>query len=467
MADRRQWIIGAQPDCDIIIDQPTVSSRHCRLSLRDGDFYLEDLASTNGTFVNGTRIEKSRTVSPQDRITLGQAISMPWPTPSPPPSHKSPKPADSNVARRTDVLRAMGRAGWPNKIAALVGFGLICAFAVIGVHWLLRSDDRTDSVTSPSGSVARSMSTRPMHDEPGSSAASRSSAQETDAKVSSELPKRVGPTNSNVISSPAPIDGDNADQALYGITVSDAGGRERYRIGTATAIGKQSLLTNASVLVAAEKLKAEFPRMFIVSAANRQEVEVSRRLPHPKYSVVYAEIVATRDRLNQLADSSTPTSSTSDDMTTDELAKTRAKVAELSAQMVALDIGKLEIEGQLPYSLKIASAPPPQDQELRLLGLPYAAESLLFTPETTLAVRAVLVRNADKGAALPAGIGDTFHGTFVTEQPNMAWTGSPMLNKHGEVVLLYVRPTRTSLDSAPGVNATDFDASFARRATEF
>jgi pSer/pThr/pTyr-binding forkhead associated (FHA) protein len=73
------WTLGNAPDCDIVVDQATVSGRHCRLSRTDAGFVLEDLGSTNGTYVNGTRITTKVPVTRKDAITLGQTIPMPWP----------------------------------------------------------------------------------------------------------------------------------------------------------------------------------------------------------------------------------------------------------------------------------------------------------------------------------------------------------------------------------------------------
>jgi serine phosphatase RsbU (regulator of sigma subunit) len=46
-------VIGRNPPADLILEGPTVSRRHCRLELLDGKLHVGDLASTNGTFVNG------------------------------------------------------------------------------------------------------------------------------------------------------------------------------------------------------------------------------------------------------------------------------------------------------------------------------------------------------------------------------------------------------------------------------
>ncbi len=75
----QSWIIGGRSDCDLVIDQPTVSGRHCRLSRVDGGFLLEDLGSTNGTFVNGVKLTGAVRVTRADTITLGPSVPMPWP----------------------------------------------------------------------------------------------------------------------------------------------------------------------------------------------------------------------------------------------------------------------------------------------------------------------------------------------------------------------------------------------------
>ena len=75
----RSWLVGHAADCDIVVTNPTVSRHHCRLT-RDGEgFLLEDLGSTNGTFVNGEKIAAPTRVGREDAVTLGQGAALPWP----------------------------------------------------------------------------------------------------------------------------------------------------------------------------------------------------------------------------------------------------------------------------------------------------------------------------------------------------------------------------------------------------
>lgn len=67
-------VIGRSPDCAIVLEDDFVSTRHARVVNGDKGLYLEDMGSTNGTYVNGRRISAPTTVGTQDEIRIGRTI---------------------------------------------------------------------------------------------------------------------------------------------------------------------------------------------------------------------------------------------------------------------------------------------------------------------------------------------------------------------------------------------------------
>jgi len=63
--------IGRSPDCEIFLDDVTVSRKHAVLLQRDGAFFVEDLGSLNGTFLNRRRIESGE-LSDGDELQIGK-----------------------------------------------------------------------------------------------------------------------------------------------------------------------------------------------------------------------------------------------------------------------------------------------------------------------------------------------------------------------------------------------------------
>jgi hypothetical protein len=70
--DRPRAVIGRSQRCYYVLSDPNVSRRHFELQLRDSDWYIVDLGSTNGVSVNGRRISTSQ-LSPGDEIVVGSS----------------------------------------------------------------------------------------------------------------------------------------------------------------------------------------------------------------------------------------------------------------------------------------------------------------------------------------------------------------------------------------------------------
>jgi predicted component of type VI protein secretion system len=68
--DRDVTVVGRRGFCDVMIDHPSLSKRHCVLVKTDGLLVVRDLVSTNGTKVKGQRVRWAALL-PDDRLTLG------------------------------------------------------------------------------------------------------------------------------------------------------------------------------------------------------------------------------------------------------------------------------------------------------------------------------------------------------------------------------------------------------------
>ena len=64
--------IGRHPDCELNLRMDDVSRRHAEVRFEDGRYHVCDLGSTNGTFVNGVKVDGSAALSPGDRIEIGE-----------------------------------------------------------------------------------------------------------------------------------------------------------------------------------------------------------------------------------------------------------------------------------------------------------------------------------------------------------------------------------------------------------
>ena len=67
-------LVGRAPECEIRLSDTYSSQQHARLFGRQGGWYVEDLGSTNGTFVNDQRLAAPALVQPGDRIRVGTTL---------------------------------------------------------------------------------------------------------------------------------------------------------------------------------------------------------------------------------------------------------------------------------------------------------------------------------------------------------------------------------------------------------
>jgi predicted component of type VI protein secretion system len=72
--------IGRESTNDIVINDAEVSRKHARMLLQPGGYMIEDLGSTNGTFVNGQRLMGPRSLQVGDVILFGENVSISYET---------------------------------------------------------------------------------------------------------------------------------------------------------------------------------------------------------------------------------------------------------------------------------------------------------------------------------------------------------------------------------------------------
>ena len=69
---KENTLIGRSKKCDIYVKDPFMSKENTQIYLHEGKFYIKDLESTNGTFVNGKQLlDKPAKLKDSDKLTIG------------------------------------------------------------------------------------------------------------------------------------------------------------------------------------------------------------------------------------------------------------------------------------------------------------------------------------------------------------------------------------------------------------
>ena len=68
--DGARMVLGRHPECDIVLDAAAVSRQHAQILVEGENYFVEDLHSRNGTFVNGRLVEGRRLLVDGDRLKI-------------------------------------------------------------------------------------------------------------------------------------------------------------------------------------------------------------------------------------------------------------------------------------------------------------------------------------------------------------------------------------------------------------
>lgn len=77
ISEGQSLVIGRGRDADVVIHNTAVSRQHSSLELKDGQYYLADLRSMNGTRVNGKKIRSAVPISKSDELQIGKFLLQP------------------------------------------------------------------------------------------------------------------------------------------------------------------------------------------------------------------------------------------------------------------------------------------------------------------------------------------------------------------------------------------------------
>ena len=74
LPDSGSVMIGRANDSTLVLTDDYASTRHARLVSRDGDWYVEDLGSTNGTYLDRTKVTSPTLIPPGVPIRIGKTV---------------------------------------------------------------------------------------------------------------------------------------------------------------------------------------------------------------------------------------------------------------------------------------------------------------------------------------------------------------------------------------------------------
>src|SRR5688572_14718875 len=106
--DDERTLFGRRPECDVLLDDSTVSSAHLEVARHGSALVATDLGSRNGTLLNGQRLVRPARLADGDTLALGRCrlrVSLPAP-----PGLIGTTPADAAVIALTGEERAVAAA---------------------------------------------------------------------------------------------------------------------------------------------------------------------------------------------------------------------------------------------------------------------------------------------------------------------------------------------------------------------
>ncbi len=480
------WFIGASPVCDLVIDEPAVSSRHCQIAVAGSNVLLRDLDSTNGTWVNGKRISGSTAIKPGDSVRLGSSTQVAW--------SRIQKLIGSRVIRigrepDNDVVIADEKVsghharlliekdrltlidldsgngtsvGTPDQTISRAevtgGSTVFFASNQFRVSDLLRAgasgtdtSSRRDWYRHPAAWIATVVSLAVLgmavalfrHGERPADAVSAAPAEPSPPAAVRLTPQQ------------------RLEQALYAIVVKSAETEPGLRVGTAWAVTDTQLATSGSVVMFLQDSAVNFPIVLVQSVADGRQWPVARLRVHKTCRANADRMTQLAEQIQQrraeFADLTEPAEEPSNEETPPPLDKAELdrltnQILELedrwflaTEEMIHFDVGVLETTASLARGgsevvLPLATHQPARRAQLRVCAAAFFPDASVVTEPSRLPLAAF---DGSLDGFVPLQTGGVQRLVVKSPVTHTAknWFGAPALNAAGEVVGLYSRPT--------------------------
>ena len=459
---RNTWIIGAAADCQLVFDVPTVSSRHCRLTRSGKGLVLEDLGSTNGTFVNDQQVWDAAPVSRGDRIGLGREVVLEADFLL--DQLTAPAPASRS-------LWSIGQVGRKPVLAASVLLTLALLSVAVAQFSGSTAEDAS-AIAANTTNTTGSKEQGTLQNSPSVAAEAFGQTANIGSGNSEKQPLEtpVGQVNQTPSASPpssasaqdVAVDRRQVDprEAVYAVLVHPAQNGSTLQIGTAWAATPQRLVTSGSVVEFLNRSRAKFPTVTVKCEALGKVFSVTRFKVHPEYARLESQF-------QQAAKASEENGKLLDDLKRENRAPSVALENEFAASITKLeqaykersyfDLGLLEVEEMLPVCLPIATkSDKPKSPVMVLGGAPtdglVDSSQLILPPGRLACLNGTKVTLARDGRSLIR-----WQWPTETSHESRNWTGSPLLDAAGRVIGLFSIPTPPS-EPLGNPAANQFDA---------
>lgn len=441
MGSKKVWIVGARDTCDIVIDEPTVSGEHCRLEFDDGRVFIEDLQSTNGTFINGERIYKKKQIHPDALVTLGRNVTMPMPSqlsgPKTPPAVPNESSASSDGEDAPFPASLMIAGGVGATVLLLIILFAIMAFSGSSKGSQPVADNQEDvGIVEPS----------PGENDPAK-------------EITTPGPPKNDTPKPNPKPEPREIAEEHSpEEAIYVLAVADENLQQPYRIGTGLAIGPHTILTTGTAKTISELAKEKLPKLTLLGP---EKLTITQFVPHPTYVAAMKEGDGAEAKFHNIYKQVDMNDISADlKKTLDDAYRHFMVIAEKPHHY---DVAIIHVQEELPHYLPLAKeATLPPLSKLTLVGHGFDRVAPFIPPNNDLPIEENSVRV--QSSVGKAGAEDNarlliakFDSVTPAAHLETNWNGSALLNSQGELVAIYSRLTpEMSLGSPP--TGQTFDA---------